>query len=92
MDVPEAFWALSERFHQDTFLIVEKSDAALVEYLVRGLSATQRQELAAFLDEELAKPDANARLYTIWRRSQADFGFLQSSNMVEFHKLIRQRL
>jgi len=92
MNIPEGFWALCRRFHQDTFMFVEKSEAAVVDYLVRGLSASERRDLADFLDKELARPDANARLHAMWKRSQADFGFSERSNMVEFHKLIRQRL
>jgi hypothetical protein len=92
MDTPAAFWTLSRRFHQDTMMFVENSEAAIADYLVRGLSMPERRELASFLDTELAKPGAEDRLHRFWEQSEADLGFSATSNLVEFHKLIRLRL
>ena len=92
MDAPDSFWKLAMRFHQDTLSFVDASEPALAAYLVRGLSAAERQELAGFLDKVLAGPDANTRLHAIWKRSQAELGFSDTTNMVELHRLIRQRL
>jgi hypothetical protein len=71
-------------------MIIEKSEAALADYLVSGLSASERLELAGYLDKVLAKPDAREHLKRLWNRSQADFYMMREVD--KFFAAIRQRL
>lgn len=92
MDAPDSFWKLAMRFHQDVLSFVDATEPALADYLVRGLLPSERQELAAFLDQVLAMPNPGNRLLQLWSKSQADFGFAGASDIAGLFVLIRQRL
>ena len=62
MDAPESFWKLCQRAHQDVFLDIENTEAVLADHLVRGLTASERRELAGFLERILPRSDADAVL------------------------------
>ncbi|QYO77941.1 hypothetical protein [Devosia salina] len=92
MGTPASFWALAMRFHQDVPFFVEANEVALADYLVGGLDLEERRALAGFLDVVFAQSDAGVRLLRLWKKSKADFGFAQASDIEKFFVVVRGRL
>ena len=91
MDAPQSFWKLCLHFIQDLPDLYPTLDGML-EFVVGGLLPDERRELAAFLDQILARPDASLHLARLWKQSQADLSIGPESRLADLFRQIRARL
>lgn len=91
MDIPKAFWKICARFHQDIGLM-HQTETEILDYVVRGLTGTERKQLAQFLNDAFSKADANELFVRLWKKSDADFYIVPESRTIDTFKKIRERL